>query len=189
MATLMDFIMAQRGDQSDPRFAANQQAMQLQNMARAAEQPAASATGAIAPNLPPPMIRPPMLLGAPTPMLSAPEPRPTPMPMLVGQPMPSMPQPMAQPTPAAPMPSPRPAAPAGAPMQLAGGQPSVREGFMQRLLGGPNYQSNNMPVVMSPQGPMASGGFVPQSVNWGDPESAADFFRADQAARQLGLLG
>jgi hypothetical protein len=67
--------------------------------------------------------------------------------------------------------------------------PSVREGFMQRLLGGPNYQSNNMPVVMSPQGPMASGGFLPQSVNWGDPESAADFFRADQAARQLGLLG
>jgi hypothetical protein len=65
----------------------------------------------------------------------------------------------------------------------------VREGFMQRLLGGPNYQSNNMPVVMSPQGPMAAGGFLPQSVNWGDPESAADFFRADQAARQLGLLG
>jgi len=110
------------------------------------------------------------------------------LPMMVGQPMPTIPAP----TPAAPMPPmppPRPAAPAGAPMQLAGGQPSVREGFMQRLLSGPNYQSNNMPVVMSPQGPMASGGFLPQSVNWGDPESAADFFRADQAARQLGLLG
>lgn len=87
-----------------------------------------------------------------------------------------------------PMPPPRPAA---VPMQIAPppAAPSVREGFMQRLLGGPNYQSNNMPVVMSPQGPTASGGFLPQSVNWGDPESAADFFRADQAARQLGLLG
>ena len=26
--------------------------------------------------------------------------------------------------------------------------PSVREGFMQRLLGGPSYQSNNMPSMM-----------------------------------------
>ena len=117
--------------------------------------------------------------------------RPVPMPMLVGQPMPSMPQPMPQPMPAAPMPPMPPPRPAAAPMQIAPtpAAPSVREGFMKRLLGGPNYQSNNMPVVMSPQGPMASGGFLPQSVNWGDPESAADFFRADQAARQLGLLG
>lgn len=111
----------------------------------------------------------------------------TPAPMMMGA---GMPMALQQPTPmpAAPMPSPRPAA---APMQIAPAPaaPSVREGFMQRLLGGPNYQSNNMPVVMSPQGPMASGGFLPQSVNWGDPESAADFFRADQAARQLGLLG
>lgn len=91
-----------------------------------------------------------------------------------------------------PMPPPRPAMPAppvGAPTPIAGASPSVRESFMQRLLSGPNYQSNNMPTVMSPQGPTASGGFLPQSVNWGDPESAADFFRADQAARQLGLLG
>jgi hypothetical protein len=121
--------------------------------------------------------------------IAAPVPRPpsTQLPMLVGQPMPTIPAPM----PVAPMPTPRPAAPAAAPMPLpsAAPAPSVRAGFMQRLLGGPNYQSNNMPVVMSPQGPMASGGFLPQSVNWGDPESAADFFRADQAARQLGLLG
>jgi len=104
---------------------------------------------------------------------------------------PPMAQPVAAPAPSAPMTPPRPAAPAGAPIQIAPAPAvsSVREGFMQRLLSGPNYQSNNMPVVMSPQGPMASGGFVPQSVNWGDPESAADFFRADQAARQLGLLG
>jgi hypothetical protein len=60
---------------------------------------------------------------------------------------------------------------------------------MQRLLGGPAYQSNAMPVVMSPQGPMASGQPMAQQVNWGNPESAADFFRADQMARQLGLLG
>jgi hypothetical protein len=112
------------------------------------------------------------------------------LPMMVSAPMPTIPTAEAVP----PMPRSRsamPAAPAAAPMPLpsAAPAPSVREGFMQRLLGGPNYQSNNMPVVMSPQGPMASGGFLPQSVNWGDPESAADFFRADQAARQLGLLG
>ena len=75
-------------------------------------------------------------------------------------------------------------------MQLASAAPAtVRESFMQRLLSGPNYQSNSMPVVMQPQGPMVSGAPLPQQVNWGDPESAADFFRADQAARQLGLLG
>jgi hypothetical protein len=124
--------------------------------------------------------------GAQAPVAPPPAPPMRPMPMLLGQPMPSMaPAPMMP-----PMPPPRPAAePVGAPMQLAGGQPSVRQSFMQRLLGGPDYQSNNMPVVMSPQGPTASGGFLPQSVNWGDPESAADFFRADAAARQLGLLG
>ena len=77
----------------------------------------------------------------------------------------------------------------GAPMQLASAAPSVRESFMQRLLSGPNYQSNSMPVVMSPQGPMPSGASIPQQVNWGDAENAADFFRAEQAARQLGLLG
>lgn len=116
--------------------------------------------------------------------------RNTPAPMMMGAGMPMALQQPA-PMPVAPMPTPRPTAPAAAPMPLpsAAPAPSVREGFMQRLLGGPNYQSNNMPVVMSPQGPMASGGFLPQSVNWGDPESAADFFRADQAARQLGLLG
>jgi hypothetical protein len=46
-----------------------------------------------------------------------------------------------------------------------------------------------MPVVMQPQGPMASGAAMPQQVNWGDPENAADFFRAEQMARQMGLLG
>ena len=60
---------------------------------------------------------------------------------------------------------------------------------MQRLLGGPNYQSNNMPVALQPQGPTPSGAPLPQQVNWGDPDDAADFFRAEQMARQMGLLG
>ena len=78
------------------------------------------------------------------------------------------------PRPSAPM------APAGAPMQLASAAPSVRESFMQRLLSGPNYQSNSMPV-------MPQGATTPQQINWGDPESAADFVRANQA--YMGLLG
>lgn len=153
-----------------------------------------SAQGATAFGLLPALLGPSALFGAAIPMMmrrssqepaaaasATPEvaptaPAPRPLPMLVGQPMPTV-----------PAPPPRPSAPM--PLSSASSAPSVREGFMQRLLGGPNYQSNNMPVVMSPQGPMASGGFLPQSVNWGDPESAADFFRADQAARQLGLLG
>lgn len=129
--------------------------------------------------------------GSPAPMPAAPTYgalRNTPAPMMMSA---GMPMALQQPAPMPPAPPMTPPRPAAAPMQIAPAPaaPSVREGFMQRLLGGPNYQSNNMPVVMSPQGPMASGGFLPQSVNWGDPESATDFFRADQAARQLGLLG
>lgn len=168
MATLMDFIMQQVGGAPAPQSpqALNTLASYIPGMTAVspygslAPMPAASTYGAI---------------------------RNTQAPMMMSAGMPvSLQQPA--PMPAAPMPAPRPAA---APMQIAPAPAvsSVREGFMQRLLGGPNYQSNNMPVVMSPQGQMASGGFVPQSVNWGDPESAADFFRADQAARQLGLLG
>jgi len=89
------------------------------------------------------------------------------------------------------MPMPRPAMQQQAPAAL----PSVREGFMQRLLGGPAYQSNGMPLISQPQGPMASGAPIPammqaqtpQQINFGDPESSVDFFRADQALR--GLLG
>ena len=65
-------------------------------------------------------------------------------------------------------------------MQLASAAPSVRESFMQRLLSGPNYQSNSMPV-------MPQGATTPQQINWGDPDSAADFVRANQA--YMGLLG
>lgn len=85
-----------------------------------------------------------------------------------------------------PLPPRRPAD-VGAPMQLASAAPSVRESFMQRLLSGPNYQSNSMPALMTPQGPTPSGATMPQQINWGDPESAADFVRANQA--YMGLLG
>ena len=178
MANLMDFVMSVRGTPtpqgamlggSSPQADINMLASYIPGMTEVppssslAPMPAASTYGAI---------------------------RNTQAPMMMSAGMPvSLQQPT--PTPAAPMPPMPPPRPAAAPMQIAPAPaaPSVREGFMQRLLGGPNYQSNNMPVVMSPQGPMAAGGFLPQSVNYGDPESAADFFRADQAARQLGLLG
>jgi hypothetical protein len=169
MANLMDLIMQQVSGAPAPQSpqALNTLASYIPGMTAVspygspAQMPAASTYGAIR------NTQAPMMMSAGMPMALQ---QPAPMPA------------------APPMPPPRPAA---APMQIAPAPaaPSVREGFMQRLLGGPNYQSNNMPVVMSPQGPMASGGFLPQSVNWGDPESAADFFRADQAARQLGLLG
>ena len=92
---------------------------------------------------------------------------------------------------------PAPAAPAGgfvAPANVPLPPPrpadmSVRESFMQRLLGNPT-QSNAMPVVMSPQGPMPSGAAMPQQINWGDAENPADFFRASQALQAMpGLLG
>lgn len=66
-----------------------------------------------------------------------------------------------------PLPPPRPA------------DMSVRESFMQRLLGNPT-QSNSMPVL-------PSGATLPSQVNWGDAENPADFFRASQALQ--GLLG
>ena len=89
-----------------------------------------------------------------------------------------------------PLPPRRPAD-VGAPMQLASAAPSVRESFMQRLLSGPNYQSNSMPVV--PQG----GAQSVRDINFADPDNAADFFRAERALRALpeetlrmaGLLG
>jgi len=56
---------------------------------------------------------------------------------------------------------------------------SVRESFMQRLLGNPT-QSNSMPVL-------PAGATLPSQVNWGDVENPADFFRASQVLQ--GLLG
>lgn len=63
----------------------------------------------------------------------------------------------------APMPSRRPEAPAA-------------ESILRRIFSGQDYQSNNRPVVEN------------KRVNWGDSENAADFFRADRAARELGTL-
>jgi hypothetical protein len=90
-------------------------------------------------------------------------------------------------------------APMAAPMppRIPGGQTrGIREpGFFERIFGGTQYQSNNMPVNMMPQGPMAgTGAPMPQYINYGDSNNAADFFRADQAMMQqnpsfFGLLG
>jgi hypothetical protein len=189
MATLMDFIMAQRGDQSDPRFAANQQAMELQNLAANAQRPGMMPPPAFAGGFSPtmqPMQRATMMMAAPPLSLMSdnfPPIPPSGVPVL-----PPAREIGAAPGMNMPLPPPRPAN-IGAPMQTGSAAPSVRESFMQRLLSGPNYQSNSMPVVMQPQGPLASGAPMQQQVNWGDADNAADFFRAEQAARQMGLLG
>jgi hypothetical protein len=63
--------------------------------------------------------------------------------------------------------------------------PGRTPGFLDQLLSGPNYQSNNMPVDIRAQGPSMPGQEMPiQSINYGDPNSAADFFRADQLMMQ-----
>jgi len=112
--------------------------------------------------------------------------------MYAGYNLPPMARPPMNITP--PLPPPRPAAPASgfvppANVPLPPPRPadmSVRESFMQRLLGNPT-QSNSMPVLMTPQGPTPSGAALPQQVNWGDADNPADFFRASQALQ--GLLG
>jgi hypothetical protein len=72
-----------------------------------------------------------------------------------------------------PMPPPRPSLPGRTP------------GFLDQLLSGPNYQSNNMPVDIRAQGPSMPGQEMPiQSINWGDAQNPADFFRADQLMMQ-----
>jgi hypothetical protein len=63
--------------------------------------------------------------------------------------------------------------------------PGRTPGVLDQLLSGPNYQSNNMPVDIRAQGPSMPGQEMPiQSINYGDPNSAADFFRADQLMMQ-----
>ena len=84
------------------------------------------------------------------------------------------------------------AAPAAAPINPPMPQPVVRPpaapGIFSRIFSGEDYQSNAMPVVMAPQGPGTTGAPLPQTVNWGDPENAADYFRAAAAAQRIGLL-
>jgi hypothetical protein len=63
--------------------------------------------------------------------------------------------------------------------------PGRTPGFLDQLLSGPDYQSNNMPVDIRAQGPSMPGQEMPiQSINWGDAQNPADFFRADQLAMQ-----
>lgn len=181
MATLMDMIMMQRQGMDDPRYAADMQAADLRSRFAQA-QPVAppSFAGGFSPTMPP-SVRAPMMMAAP--------------PLQMPQMAPAVPQlpPVrevgAAPGMGVPMPPPRPAA-ASAPMQLASAAPSVRESFMQRLLSGPNYQSNSMPV-------MPQGATTPQQINFGNPDNPADFVRADralmglpeEALRVAGLLG
>jgi hypothetical protein len=70
-----------------------------------------------------------------------------------------------------------------APMASSVTAPTRPQGFFEQLFKGPQYQSNNLPL-------QAEG----QPINFGDPNNAADFFRADALLRQqnpgfFGLLG
>jgi hypothetical protein len=82
-----------------------------------------------------------------------------------------------------------------APMASSVTAPAREQGFFEKLFKGPQYQSNNMPVNAMPQGPMpGTGAPMPSYINWGDPNNAADFFRADALLQQqnpgfFGLLG
>lgn len=54
-----------------------------------------------------------------------------------------------------------------------------------RGLFGEDYQSNSQRVVERPQGPSRDGAPQRAVLNWGDEGSAADFFRADKAMREM----
>jgi hypothetical protein len=82
-----------------------------------------------------------------------------------------------------------------APMASSVTAPARQQGFFEQLFKGPQFQSNNMPVNAMPQGPMpGTGATMPSYINYGDPNNAADFFRADALLQQqnpgfFGLLG
>ena len=57
-----------------------------------------------------------------------------------------------------------------------GSDTRAAESILSRIFSGRDYQTNSLPVVQD------------RRVNWGDPESAADFFRAERAAREMGTL-
>lgn len=88
----------------------------------------------------------------------------------------------------APIPPASPSAPIAPPMPQPVVRPPAGGGILNRIFSGEDYQSNAMPVVMAPQGPDMTGATLPQTVNWGDPENAADYFRAANAAQRIGLL-
>lgn len=78
-----------------------------------------------------------------------------------------------------------------APMASSVTAPAREQGFFEKLFKGPQYQSNNMQVGLTPPSTDAN---PAKYVNWGDPNSAADFFRADALLQQqnpsfFGLLG
>lgn len=78
-----------------------------------------------------------------------------------------------------------------APIAGSASVPNRPQGFFEQLFKGPQYQSNNLPVGMTLPSTDAN---PPKYINWGDPNSAADFFRADALLRQqnpsfFGLLG
>jgi hypothetical protein len=63
--------------------------------------------------------------------------------------------------------------------------PGRTPGFLDQLLSGPDYQSNSMPVNVQAAGPAMQGQQMPDvAINYGDPNSAADFFRADALRMQ-----
>lgn len=57
-----------------------------------------------------------------------------------------------------------------------GSDTRAAESVLSRIFSGRDYQTNSRPVVQD------------RRVNFGDPESAADFFRAERAAREMGTL-
>jgi hypothetical protein len=75
----------------------------------------------------------------------------------------------------APLPPRRPIG-IGAPMPPRRPEAPAAESVLRRIFSGQDYQSNSRPVVEDGR------------VNWGDSDRAADFFRADRAARELGTL-
>lgn len=64
----------------------------------------------------------------------------------------------------------------GAPMPPRRPETGAADSILRRIFSGEDYQSNSRPVVEN------------RKVNWGDSENAADFFRADRAAREMGTL-
>lgn len=69
--------------------------------------------------------------------------------------------------------------------QAAAAAEPEKKGFFSSLLGGPQYQSTGQALVERPQGPTREGAPQKTVLNWGDPDNSRDFFRADQAMREM----
>lgn len=206
MASLMDFVMSVRNNPAQDGGAIGGGLSQSRKALGAIGMLPESFQAPMAFGLLPSLLGPSALFGTAIPMMmrrSAQEPSAEAASTSPVAPTASFPAspPMPPPRPAMPaamppMPPPRPSAPM--PLPSAAPAPSVRQGFMQRLLGGPVYQSTGGTLIAQPQGAMPTTGAPmapvmtptrPQDINWGDPNNPADFVRADQALRGLGLLG